>query len=201
MDRQVPDSAAAATALFGGVKANAGTCGVDGGVPRSDCAASKDERHHVNSILKWAQDEGLSTGYVTTTRVMHATPAALFAHSPERRWECDATMPELVKRQGCKDLARQLIEDEPGRNFNVIMGGGRQCLQTNQTALPGDPIDTWACYSVDGRHLMDDWAANKQSRGLRHAVVQNTQQLNDLDTDNTDYVLGKKFSNRFQYIY
>lgn len=157
-----------------------------------------DARHHVNSILKWAQDEGMSTGFVTTTRVMHATPSALFAHSPERRWECDATMSELVKKQGCKDLARQLIEDEPGRNFNVIMGGGRQCLQSNQSALNGDPIDTWACYSVDGRHLMDDWAADKQRRGLRHAVVQNTQQLNDLDTADTNYVLGKKFTNGFQ---
>lgn len=195
MDRQVADSAAAATALFGGVKANSGTCGLDGAILRSDCLASMNERNHVNSILKWAQDEGMSSGFVTTTRVMHATPAALFAHSPERNWECEANMSELEKQQGCKDIARQLIEDEPGRNLNVIMGGGRQCLQSNQPSLPGDPVDGWACYSVDGRHLIDDWAANKKSHGHRHAVVQNTQQLNELDTNDTDYVLGKRFTN------
>lgn len=29
-----------------------------------------------------------------------------------------------LESQDCKDIARQLIEDQPGRDFNVIMGGG-----------------------------------------------------------------------------
>ena len=38
----------------------------------------------VDSILKWAQDAGMRTGFVTDMAVTHATPAALYAHSTER---------------------------------------------------------------------------------------------------------------------
>ncbi|KAJ9583440.1 hypothetical protein L9F63_022215, partial [Diploptera punctata] len=58
-----------------------------------------------------------ATGLVTNTRVTHATPAALFAHSPSRYWEDDGkVMPSA--RSTCKDIARQLVEDEPGRHIN-----------------------------------------------------------------------------------
>lgn len=57
-------------------------------------------------------------GFVTTARVTHATPAGLYAHSSNRNWECDSQIP-LRDRNECKDIARQLIEDEPGRNIRV----------------------------------------------------------------------------------
>lgn len=56
---------------------------------------------------------------MTTTRVTHATPAAAFGHSAHRDWECDTKIPDSERNIGCKDLARQLVEDEPGRNINV----------------------------------------------------------------------------------
>lgn len=62
--------------------------------------------------------KGKATGIVTTTRISHATPAALYAHSPSRFWEDDAKVPPLTRRR-CKDITRQLIEDEPGKNINV----------------------------------------------------------------------------------
>lgn len=58
-------------------------------------------------------------GFVTTTRVTHATPAGLYAHTANRDWECDSQVP-LANRHECKDIARQLIEDEPGRNIKVM---------------------------------------------------------------------------------
>ncbi len=58
------------------------------------------------------------TGFVTTTRVTHATPAGLYAHTNSREWECDSQVP-LANRKECKDIARQLIEDDPGRNARV----------------------------------------------------------------------------------
>lgn len=121
---------------------------------------------------------------------MHATPAALYAHVPDRRWECEAKMKSITKQRGCKDIARQLVEDNPGRNINVIMGGGRQCLVSNVTDSEADPVDTWACYSSDGRDLIADWSLDKTRRGLRHAVVQNSDELNALNGDETDYVMG-----------
>lgn len=67
---------------------------------------------------------GKSTGLVTTTRVTHATPAAMYAHSANRYWESDDKLakdvpPDLKTETECKDIARQLVEDSPGQNFNV----------------------------------------------------------------------------------
>ncbi|KAK6619251.1 hypothetical protein RUM44_003633 [Polyplax serrata] len=59
------------------------------------------------------------TGIVTNTRVTHATPAALYAHTPSRYWEDDGKIPP-ASRKSCKDIARQLIEDDPGRNINFL---------------------------------------------------------------------------------
>lgn len=118
-DKTVPDSFSTATALFGGVKANYETGGVDSAVKLGDCKTSLNEEHHVKSILHMAQIDGMHTGFVTTTRVTHATPAALYAHVPDRRWECEAKMSDEQKQQGCKDIGRILVEEEPGRSINV----------------------------------------------------------------------------------
>lgn len=61
---------------------------------------------------------GKSTGIVTNTRITHATPSALYAHSPSRYWEDDGKVP-IPSRKSCKDIARQLVEDDPGRFINV----------------------------------------------------------------------------------
>lgn len=116
-DHYVPDSCATATALFCGVKANSKTCGVDATVKMDDCEASLKENAHLSSVIKWAQDVGKSTGFVTTTRVTHATPSSLYSHTPNRKWECEANVPK--KSFKCKDIARQLIENLPGRNIQV----------------------------------------------------------------------------------
>lgn len=118
-DKTVPDSFSTATALFGGVKANYETGGVDSAVKLGECKPSLNSDHHVKSILQMAQIDGMYTGFVTTTRVTHATPAALYAHVPDRRWECEAKMSDEQKKQGCKDIGRILVEDEPGKNINV----------------------------------------------------------------------------------
>lgn len=51
-----------------GVKANSGTLGVTGAVQENDCEASLESNNRVDSILRWAQMAGKSTGIVTTTR-------------------------------------------------------------------------------------------------------------------------------------
>ncbi|KAI8421638.1 hypothetical protein MSG28_009634 [Choristoneura fumiferana] len=59
---------------------------------------------------------GKSSGIVTTARITHATPAALYAHAPSRYWEDDSRVPPTV-RKDCKDIAMQLVENEPGRSL------------------------------------------------------------------------------------
>ncbi|CAF5095472.1 unnamed protein product [Rotaria magnacalcarata] len=56
IDRQIPDSAATATAYLCGVKAQFGTLGVDGRAKRSNCSNSVGT--NVTSILDWAQQAG-----------------------------------------------------------------------------------------------------------------------------------------------
>ncbi|ALC49837.1 CG16771 [Drosophila busckii] len=189
-DKQVPDSFSTATALFGGVKSNYETGGVDSAVPLGNCSASLNEANHVQSIINWAQLDGMRTGFVTNTRVTHATPAALYAHVADRRWECEARMPQEAQQLGCLDIARQLVQLPTGRQLNVIMGGGRQMLVSNVSGTVADPLDTWSGQSADGRNLIEDWRRYKTEQGVSHAVVQNNGELQKLNTANMDYVLG-----------
>ncbi|XP_045526161.1 alkaline phosphatase-like [Pieris brassicae] len=183
-DKMVPDSASTATALLGGVKTNDKTLGVDASVPNRDCEASLRPEAKVESLAAHALRAGKAAGFVTTMRVTHATPAPVYAFSSDRNWECDALTPA-----NCKDIARQLIEDWPGRDLNVILGGGRQSLITNATALENDPLSDWACYRKDGRNLIEDYKKDKESRGLNYTFVGNTEQLKSIPED-TDYLLG-----------
>ena len=52
---------------------------------------------------------GKSVGIVTTTRVQHASPAAAYAHSVSRSWYSDADLPYSARRQGCVDIATQMV--------------------------------------------------------------------------------------------
>lgn len=187
-DKQVPDSLCTATALFGGVKSNYETGGVDSSVKLGDCAASQDESHHVESILHWAQNANMGTGFVTTTRVVHATPSALYANTPDRRWECEANMP--ASASACRDIGRQLVETAPGNKLNVIMGGGRQCLVSNVNGSDADPIDTWACSRKDGRNLIEFWQQLRADRKETYSVVSSTGGLAAVDAKD-EFVMGK----------
>ena len=62
-----------------------------------------------------------TTGFVTSTRVTHATPSGMYAHTASRDWECDSDLPENVQTEcpDFKDIARQLVEDWPGNEFSV----------------------------------------------------------------------------------
>jgi alkaline phosphatase len=42
------------------------------------------------------ESAGFATGIISTARITHATPAATYAHSPERNWEADSEMPKAA---------------------------------------------------------------------------------------------------------
>ncbi len=105
-NQQVPDSAGTATSLLSGMKTKAGFIGMGPTAFRGDCQSSKGAE--IRTLLEMAAEAGLSTGIVTTARLTHATPAAAYAHSPERGWEADSDMPEIERAAGCRDIARQL---------------------------------------------------------------------------------------------
>ncbi|XP_022257109.1 alkaline phosphatase, tissue-nonspecific isozyme-like [Limulus polyphemus] len=130
---------------------------------------------------------GKATGLVTTTRVTHATPAAMYAHSASRYWESDDKMPE-GSRSTCKDIARQLVEDEPGRHINVILGGGRRHFLPKNMRDPERPANLGR--RGDGRNLIEEWLRDKKSRELRHRFVWKKEDFEAVDTGRIDYLLG-----------
>lgn len=75
-------------------------------------------------------------GIVTTTRVTHATPSAAYAHSANRDWYSDGEMPPDALEGGCKDIARQLVENIP--DIEVGMRTPGMC-PTGRGMAPGQP--------------------------------------------------------------
>ncbi|BFZ23898.1 hypothetical protein BsWGS_26937 [Bradybaena similaris] len=179
LDRQVSDSAGTAAAMVTGVKVNMGTLGVTGDVPfEQNCSHVRDDRK-LKSVLDYALEEGKSVGIVTTTRVTHATPAAAYAHIPFRDWENDANMEGIPGCDHVKDIAYQLIVENP--NINVILGGGRRAFMN--TSSPGGKRN-------DGLDLRLIWKQGKASKGVRYAYVENKADFDQINPDTTDYLLG-----------
>ncbi|XP_063410676.1 alkaline phosphatase, tissue-nonspecific isozyme-like isoform X2 [Mytilus trossulus] len=108
IDKQTSDSGATATALMAGIKANYYTIGVDGRAKYANCSSIRNAK--VDGMVNWSKYAGKSTGIVTSTRVTHATPAAAYAHAPQREWESDIKLP--ANHGECKDIAYQLIVDQ-----------------------------------------------------------------------------------------
>ncbi|RWS28738.1 alkaline phosphatase-like protein [Leptotrombidium deliense] len=180
MDRLVADSASSSTAYLRGVKANFRTLGVTGRVNISDCKASLVPKNRITSIFDWAHSKGKHTGFVTTTRVTHATPAGLYSHSANRDWES-----KVGASGGCQDIAHQMIHGETAKNIRVMMGGGKREFF---------PVDCGShCESgkrTDGRNLVAEWLKQKSVRNLRARYVTTDKQLSALSTKDTDFVLG-----------
>ncbi|MFT4249067.1 MAG: alkaline phosphatase [Pseudomonas sp.] len=152
-DSQTPDSAGTMTAISTGVKTHMGAIGVSAG-NRSDCADSLGK-----GLLSWlalADSAGMATGIVTTTRLTHATPAATYAHSPERNWESDTDLPEQASAAGCRDIAQQLLSaSRYGRGPLVVLGGGRGQFTTVEQRDP--EYDDRVGLRLDGRDLVGEW--------------------------------------------
>ncbi|KAJ8391178.1 hypothetical protein AAFF_G00096070 [Aldrovandia affinis] len=182
---QVADSAGTATAYLCGVKANEGTVGVNAAAVRSQCNTTSG--NEVTSILKWAKDAGKSVGIVTTTRVVHATPSAAYAHCVDRDWYSDGEMPSEALEAGCKDIALQLFENIP--EINVIMGGGRKYMFPKNTSDVEHPRELkHSGTRKDGRNLVEEWKNRMTNKRGRY--VWNRKDLLSLNPDNVDYLLG-----------
>lgn len=95
---RVTDSAAAGTALSSGEKTGNGHIGVD------------TAEHPLHSMMERAHAEGMPTGIAVTCYLQHATPAAFYAHVPDR------------------NDARAITRDLLASDVDVLFGGGRKWL-------------------------------------------------------------------------
>ncbi|NNE57856.1 MAG: alkaline phosphatase [Hellea sp.] len=115
---QVPDSAGTATAIMSGYKTNIGTVNVEPGKELQGCGDIPGKP----TFAQIASDGGKSVGIISTARITHATPAAVFGYADSRDWEADKDIPEKVIDYGCQSLAAQLVDaDTP---VNLALGGG-----------------------------------------------------------------------------
>jgi alkaline phosphatase len=135
------------------------------------------------TIFELAERGGLATGVVTTTRVTHATPAACYAHSPERDWEDDSSIPPEQRKAGAIDIARQLIEFPFGDGLEVVLGGGRANFLPESTMDPESQKPTGR--RLDKRNLIEEWLKKPDS-----AYAWNTEQFLAVDVAKTRHFLG-----------
>ncbi len=181
-NQQTPDSAGTMTAMMTGIKSKAGVISVNQNVFRGDCASSKG--NEISTFLEQAEEAGLSTGIVSTARLTHATPAATYAHVPERNWEDDHDLPQEALDNGCKDIARQLIEFPFGNGLEVALGGGRRNFWPRNLADLEDAGKTGE--RDDQRNLTQEWVSNYDNA----AFVWNKEQFENINVSNTDHLLG-----------
>lgn len=127
---QVPDSAGTATAMHSGSKTNIGMLGVGPNARRGSCEEAL--ANPLPLLGEEATMHGLALGIVSTARITHATPASVYARSPDRNWEADAGIPEDQRGMGCDDIAAQLI----AADWDVALGGGT-------TAFFGSDMGGW----------------------------------------------------------
>ena len=135
---QVPDSAGTATAILSGYKTNIGAVNVR---PQDDvkkmvlnsCLLKNDPP----TLTQRAKKTGRSVGVITTTRITHATPAAMYGHAVDRGWETDEEVDERAAKARCKGLAGQLLKS----SIDITLGGGRSKFSDKQIAnwrkIPG----------------------------------------------------------------
>lgn len=181
-DSQTPDSAGTMTAMITGVKTRMGMLSIDQNSKRGDCAASQQAR--LGTALELAEKAGMATGIVTTTSITHATPAATYAHVPERGWENDSDLSEADKTAGCRDIARQFAEFAIGDGIEVALGGGRQHFMP---AGVDDPeYQEFFGGRLDARNLITEWQAKKNNS----EYIWNKAQFDALDVKTTQRLLG-----------
>jgi alkaline phosphatase len=118
---QTPDSAGSATAMLSGVKTRSGVIGADARVARGNCADLPKGR--VASIGEIMTAKGKAVGVISTARITHATPAAVYAHTADRDFEDDSAMPETC---ALPDIAAQLVTAMKNGMVDVALGGGRR---------------------------------------------------------------------------
>lgn len=182
VNQQTADSAPTMTAIITGVKTDDGIISVDQDVVHGDHTTVKG--NELPTFLELAEQEGLSTGVVSTATVTHATPASCYAHSPDRNWECDANLSPAAKQAGFPDIARQLVEFPYGNGLEVALGGGRGKFLPRAVADPEDEGRTGE--RADGRNLVEEWARKRP----RSVYAWNKSQFDAADPRTTDRLLG-----------
>ncbi len=175
VNAQVSDSAGTASALNTGVKTEIGVINTAPTHPRGVCKGQ--EIDAPKPLAYYAEKAGMSTGIVSTARLTHATPAAVYALSASRRWEDDTHLPDEAIKNNCVDIASQITADLGGDGLEVAIGGGRGNF------LPKGVMDG---RREDNKNITDEWVASREGA----AYVSNLDDFKAVDLSKTSRLLG-----------
>lgn len=179
VDKQVADSACTSTAYLTGVKANDATAGVNAQVTHNSCTDAKDNKTHTESIASWAMKAGKEAGFVTTTRITHASPSGIYAHIANRDWEDDVEVLESkCDPNETDDIAEQLVHGEVGPKLKVVFGCGRREFLDRKQFPEGK--------RNDGKNLIEEWKKDKANP----IYVADKKELLELDPKANSHYLG-----------
>lgn len=196
VNQQTSDSAPTMSAIVTGLKTDEGIISVNQNVVYNDYKTVKG--NEAISLLELAEQNGKSTGVVSTARLTHATPAACYSHSPNRGWESDADIFATAKdayEAKYPDIARQLIEFSYGDGLEVALGGGRTKFLPKEMMDPEYPVKKGE--RLDGRNLSEEW----KSKYKDSEYVWNKEQFDSVDAKKTKHLLGLFEPSHMQYEY
>ncbi len=175
LDAQVADSAGTASAMNTGLKTQIGKINVQ---PDGLYAGCEDSTATPPTLMAdLAERAGMSTGIISTARITHATPAAVYGHAQSRGWESDADISETGKQHGCTDLATQLLNYNQGDGIDVVLGGGKSAFLSK---------DMKGGRRGDKKNLTTLWAAKSDA----HIYVNDAKSLRALKSTDQQSVLG-----------
>ena len=127
---QVPDSAGTATAILSGYKTNIGAVNVRPQADIRDMAVEGCGEENPPTLTDKAKSANKSVGVISTARLTHATPAAMYSHAANRGLEADKDLAILPEFLTCKSIAGQLISSD----VDIALGGGRKEFTDEQIA-------------------------------------------------------------------
>lgn len=175
LDAQVADSAGTASAMNTGLKTQISKISVQ---PDGLFAACNDSTATPPVLMAdLAERAGMSTGIVSTARLTHATPAAVYGHAASRDWETDKDLNDLAKQHGCVDLATQMINYGGADGLEIALGGGRRGFL---------PKEENGGRREDGKNLTAEWSA----KSANHVYAGNADELRALNAKDKQSVLG-----------
>lgn len=176
INAQTPDSAPTAGAMNTGVKQVFNTINLNENAIHDDC--SSEEGNGLTLFAQFMEDAGKSVGVVSTARLTHATPAAVYTVTANRNWEAEAP-------EGCTDIAQQLFNMMGAGTVDIALGGGSRYF------LPSDAEGA----RTDGRDLI----AEAMEAGVQFA--NDTASFNALNLDGETPVLGLFTASHMAYEY
>ena len=185
INAQTPDSAPTAGAMNTGVKQEFNTINLAEAATYEDCDSV--DGNILTPFAEIVAEAGKSVGVVSTARITHATPAAVYAKTASRDWE-DA-VPEGCTAQ--LDIASQLIEAMEAGTIDLAMGGGRQHFVPEGTTAEEETEGA----RVDGENLIE----RATGAGAQYAF--DTASFEGLDLSGDAPVLGLFEDSHMQYEY